>query len=224
MPSWHCPFFLNTILYSVHVPPGLSGVSCTPSTCWNHSWSSTDIGLLSTSIPVHHPACTQPWTASALQTSDPLGSLQNSGSSTASECPPIQPSLPGIRQCQEEEQKLCASFTARPVFGNGSSPPQMALLLGHVTWFTLLTCTDHIADNGGALQCLCMPQTQVLRALCTVCSCQSVQPDLAPEGAWVTLKDIGGWTRCSRAYQGVCLSGCTLRTCTQCRYTCTVPL
>jgi hypothetical protein len=53
--------------------------------------------------------------------------------------------------------------------------------------------------------------------------CQSVQPDLAPEGAWVTPKDVGGWSGCSGVYQGVCLSGCTLRTCTQRRCTCTVP-
>jgi hypothetical protein len=54
--------------------------------------------------------------------------------------------------------------------------------------------------------------------------CQSVQPDLVPEGARVTLKDVGGWTGCSGAYWGVCLSRCTLWTCTQRRCTCTVPL
>jgi hypothetical protein len=53
--------------------------------------------------------------------------------------------------------------------------------------------------------------------------CQSVQPDLAPEGARVTPKDVGGWSGCSGAYQGVCLSGCTLQICTQRRCTCTVP-
>jgi hypothetical protein len=32
--------------------------------------------------------------------------------------------------------------------------------------------------------------------------CQSVQPDLAPEGARVTPKDVGGWSGCSGAYRG----------------------
>jgi hypothetical protein len=54
--------------------------------------------------------------------------------------------------------------------------------------------------------------------------CQSVRPDLAPEGARVTPKDVGGWSGCSGAYRGVCLSGCTLRSCTQRRCTCTVSL
>jgi hypothetical protein len=54
-------------------------------------------------------------------------------------------------------------------------------------------------------------------------TCQSVQPDLAPEGAWVTPKDVGDWSGCSGAYRGVCLSGCTLQSCTQRRCTCTVP-
>jgi hypothetical protein len=61
-----------------------------------------------------------------------------------------------VGKCPEEEQKLCASFTARPVSGDGSSPPQMALLPGHVTPFTLLACTDRVADDGGALR---LPRT-----------------------------------------------------------------
>jgi hypothetical protein len=85
----------SAICSSNHVPPDLSRMPCTSSTRQSHSQSSTDIGLLPRPFPVCHPACTMPWTVSALQTTDPLGSLQPSGSSSALVCSLIQPALPG---------------------------------------------------------------------------------------------------------------------------------
>jgi hypothetical protein len=80
------------------------------STCQSHSRSSTDTGLLPTLFPVCNLACTMPWTVSALRTSVPLGSLQHSGSSSASECSPIQPLPPG--RCSNDPAKR--SFSCFP--------------------------------------------------------------------------------------------------------------
>jgi hypothetical protein len=95
---------------SDHVPADLSGMPCTSSTHRSHSRSSTDIGPLPMPFPVHHPACTMPWTVSALQTSDPLRSLRHSGSSPASESSPIQPAPPG--RCSDDPVKR--SFSGFP--------------------------------------------------------------------------------------------------------------
>jgi hypothetical protein len=100
----------STIHPSNHVPADLSQTSRASTTCWSHSWSSTDTGPLPMPFPVHCPACTMPWTVSAPQTSVPPGSLRHSGSSSASALPPIQPAPPG--QCSNNPVKR--SFSSFP--------------------------------------------------------------------------------------------------------------
>jgi hypothetical protein len=127
---------------SNHVPPDLSGMPCASSTHWSHSQSSTDTGLLPTPFPVYHLACTQPWTVSALQTSDPFGSLQDSGSSSASEFPPIQPSPPG--RCSDNLVKW--SFSCFPAL-HGLLCPAHCLPLPRLrrTWLPM-TIGDSLVD------------------------------------------------------------------------------
>jgi hypothetical protein len=88
---------------SNHAPADLSRMPRASSTRRSHSRSSTDAGPPPTLFPVHHPACIMPWTVSALRTSVLLGSLQQSGSSSASACSPIQLAPPG--QCSDNPVK-----------------------------------------------------------------------------------------------------------------------
>jgi hypothetical protein len=100
----------HTIHPSNHVPPDFYGMPHATSTHWSHFRSSTDIDPPAMLIPVHRPACTQPWAVSTLQTLDLLGSIQHSGSSSALESPPIQLSLPGW--CSDDPVKQ--SFSCFP--------------------------------------------------------------------------------------------------------------
>jgi hypothetical protein len=100
----------RAIHLSDHVPADISGMSRASSTRRSYSRSPTDIGPLPTPFPVCHPACTTPWTVSALRTSVPLGSLRHSGSSSVSVCPPTQPAPPG--RCSDDPVKR--SFSGFP--------------------------------------------------------------------------------------------------------------
>jgi hypothetical protein len=95
---------------SDHVPANLPGMPRATSTRRSHFWSSMDTGPLSRPFPVYHPACTMPWTVSALRTSDPLRSLRHSKSSSTSACPLIQPAPLG--RCSNDLVKR--SFSGFP--------------------------------------------------------------------------------------------------------------